>query len=139
MLNIIALLALAGSAWLLTIQILEAITGRWGREVSATILSINRIIVHHRPSVDNMVRCDYLLTVEYPLPDGRPVRAKPIVAGYMKEVGGRRLSQWVAGDVITIRHHRRLVRIISVSWRPQALVIWSLVTICMTVVVVHLL
>lgn len=140
---IIPALMLIGSLVRLVTHILASDTERRGREVLATITKVNRTIIHRRPSVGSKVRSDYILTLEFDGEDGRRVSIKPIVAGYVRSSGGRLIPQWVPGDQITIRHHRRFVSIIQVEegvheQHALPIAVWSVASLCLIVLLVNL-
>ncbi len=143
MILIVPMLMLLASLIRLATHILAVDTGRRGRETVATILSVNRTIIHQRPAVGGKVRCDYLLTMEFESAEGKHVRVKPIVAGHMHTGGGRFIPQWAPGDRIPIRHHRRFVSIIRVlegvqDKRAVPIIVWTLVCLCLTAYLVYL-
>lgn len=143
MMYIVPALMLLGSLVRLAMHILVVDTGRRGRTALATITKVNRTIIHRRPSVGSKVRCDYVLTMAYDGEDGRRVTIRPIVAGHVRSSGGRLIPQWAPGDQIHIRHHRLFGSIIWVEegvreQRALPIVVWSVASLCLTILLVHL-
>lgn len=125
-----------------------------GKETEAKVVSVDHTVAFgfrrflgvnpKKPNKERTFGCDYIVSLEYVLEDGREMNVQTTVPARMRVCAGERIPYLKEGDVVPIRYSERspqrlvvmLQEVVRRQQRPFRLIEWMVCTVVMGAILV---